>query len=436
MGSGRSWTREELAHEVDRRAAQLSAQLRPGDIRTCSLQTDPQGVVELLATWSVGAVAAPLPSRITATEAEQARSELEKARRERWLPPGSVAVLWTSGTSGAPRGVALTEHGLRASATASSHRLSLSPSDVWFASLSLGHVGGLALVTRALMLGAPLVAPGAFAVEDLVDGIRNGTEAGPLTHVSLVPTQLLRLLDRWGGTPPPDSFRCALVGGAATPEPLLTRALESGWPLALTYGMTEMTSQVATAAPPHVRAKPGSVGAPLPGVELRIEADGEVLVRGTPRAAGYVATEEPLVDDHGWYHTGDLGRLDSDGDLWIVGRRSDRIMSGGVTVDPHEVEAVLRQHPQVRDACVVGLPDEEWGERVAALLVLAHTGGEDGEADPPGDDTLRLERLEDWAAGRLGAARRPRAWATADVLPLNANGKLDRASVRARFTGG
>lgn len=435
MGSGRSWTREELAHEVDRRAAQLSAQLRPGDIRTCSLLTDPQGVVELLATWSVGAVAAPLPSRITATEAEQARSDLEHARRERGLPPGSVAVLWTSGTSGAPRGVALTEKGLRASATASSHRLSLSPSDVWFASLSLGHVGGLALVTRALMLGAPLVAPGAFAVEDLVDGIRSGTEAGPLTHVSLVPTQLLRLLDRWGGAPPPDSFRCALVGGAATPEPLLTRALESGWPLALTYGMTEMTSQVATAAPRHVRAKPGSVGAPLPGVELRIEADGEVLVRGTPRAAGYVATEEPLVDEHGWYHTGDLGRLDSDGDLWIVGRRSDRIMSGGVTVDPHEVEAVLRQHPQVRDACVVGLPDEEWGERVAALLVLAHPGGEDGERDPSGD-AIRLEGVREWAAQRLGAARRPRAWAAAEVLPLNPNGKLDRASVRARFAGG
>jgi o-succinylbenzoate---CoA ligase len=295
---------------------------------------------------------------------------------------------------------------------------------VWLASLSPAHVGGLALVTRALLLGSRLVAVGAFDaahVSALIDGAgRPPGVAG--THVSVVPTQLLRLLDMRGGAPPPPSLRCVLVGGAAAPTSLVARALEAGWPLALTYGLTEATSQVATAPPELVRRKPGTVGRPLTGVELRIAADGEILARGATLASGYVATDDVLLDGDGWLHTGDLGRRDAEGDLWVVGRRIDRIVSGGVTVDAAEVEEAIRAHPAVRDAGVVGIPDEEWGERVAAWV--------EPLGDHAGADALDVSSLDAFLRARLSAAKLPRVWHIAPGLPRNANGKLDRGRVR------
>jgi O-succinylbenzoic acid--CoA ligase len=203
----------------------------------------------------------------------------------------------------------------------------------------------------------------------------------------------------------------------------VARALGEGWPLALTYGMTEMTSQVATAPPERVRAKPGTVGAPLDGAEVRVAPDGEILTRGATLALGYVGAEAPLRDPDGWYHTGDLGRVDHDGDLWVTGRRSDRIVSGGVNVDAHEVEAALREHPAVGDACVVGVPDDRWGEAVAAALV-------------PRGGPVDLDGLADWLRGRLSPAKRPRRWRVVEALPLNANGKVDRGAVRREMQQG
>jgi len=127
---------------------------------------------------------------------------------------------------------------------------------------------------------------------------------------------------------------------------------------------------VATADPEQVRAKPGNVGAPLDGTELRFAEDGEILVRGPTRALSYVGPgAPPLAGPDGWYRTGDFGRLDGEGDLWITGRRSDRIVTGGVNVDPVEIEDVLRAHPTVVDVAVVGVPSQEWGEVVGAVVI-------------------------------------------------------------------
>ncbi|NIR36460.1 MAG: AMP-binding protein, partial [Actinobacteria bacterium] len=133
-------------------------------------------------------------------------------------------------------------------------------------------------------------------------------------------------------------------------------------------------------------------------------------------------TLEPLADEDGWYHTGDLGRVDEDGHLWVTGRRVDRIVSGGVTVDAVEVEEALRRHPAVLDACVVGVPDPEWGERVGAWIVPAA-----GELDP--------EEVGAMARERLSAAKLPRVWYLGGSLPRNANGKVDRPAVRRRLEG-
>ena len=406
----RAWRRDDVERAVDERARKLRAMHGAGAIVPLTVDADYTGVIELLALWRIGATPAPLSPALTAPERATAVRTLSAAR------PDAQAILWTSGTAGRPRGVALSYPALQANARASQERLGLTARDGWLASLSPAHVGGLVLITRALLIGCRVLLAGRFDVARAWQTMSGG--ALPPTHVSLVPTQLLRILDEAGDGPPPETLRCVLVGGAATPRDLLTRALAAGWPVALTYGLTEATSQVATSPPHATRAKPGSVGRPLRGVEVRIAPDGEILVRGDTLASAYVGEGvEALVDAEGWHHTGDIGRMDEDGDLWIVGRRVDRIVSGGVTVDAVEVEEALRSHPDVADACVVGVPDPTWGDLVAAWI------------EPVGGQ-LDLDALDEHLRARLAAAKLPRRYHVAPGLPRNANGKVERLRVR------
>ena len=416
------WTYAELDWAVTERASKLRANgVQAGHIVPVTVEATADSVIHLLALWRAGVTPAPLHSRLTHTERDTASAALAGRSSE------AQVVLWTSGTEGRPRGVEISFRSLAASARAAQQRLDLRADDVWMASLSHAHVGGLALVTRALLLGGRLVAVGPFdaaRTSELIDGmdLPGGTDA-PVTHLSVVPTQLHRLLETRNGRPPLESFRCALVGGARAPTQLVRSALEAGWPLALTYGLTEATSQVATAPPELTRRKPGSVGSALDGVDLRIGERDEILVRGATLAMGYVGADaEDMVDPEGWHHTGDLGLLDADGHLWVTGRRTDRIVTGGVTVDAVEVEEALRSHASVADACVVGLPDAEWGERVAAWVVPA--GGE-----------LDLDELSAFLRAYLSGPKLPRVFRVSEQLPRNANGKVDRVAVRKGVAG-
>ena len=329
-------------------------------------------------------------------------------------PDDVVAILRTSGTGGSARAVALTRRNFDASARAVRARLDLRPDDVWYASLSLAHIGGMALVDRVLAAGSRVVARGAWRPETLVELL----EAGAISHVSLVPTMLGRLLDEGLPQPLPATLRCVLVGGAGAPPALVERALSAGVPVALTYGMTEACSQVATAPPALVRAKPGTAGAPLDGAEVRIAPGGEIEVRGDMVARAY-HRGGPITGPGGWCRTGDLGRLDRDGHLWVTGRAAHRIVSGGVNVDPAEVERVLAAHPGVAEAAVVGLPDPEWGERVAAAIV------------PAAGHEVGARVLHRHCRAALGPAARPRVLTVLAALPRNPNGKLDRARLAA-----
>lgn len=430
-----AWTFADLGEQAGRWARRLrEAGATPGRVVALHAEPGRELVAALHGAFRTGALVAPLHPDLAAPERAAALDALEPvvvvdAGREAadlpapdrrvhvGAPDDPVAVLWTSGTSGRPRGVLLTAAGLRTSAEASRRRLGLGADDVWYASLSPAHVGGLALLVRAAVVGCGLAVGGRFSAQHLSALV----DRGRVTHASLVPTMLLRLLEARDDTPPPPTLRCLLVGGARAPRELVDRALAAGFPLALTYGLTEATSQVATASPAEVRRDPTSVGRPLPGVEVRIDDAGQVHVRGPTVSPGLLDGTR-LTDAEGWLATGDLGALDGDGSLRIAGRRADRIVSGGATVDAHEVEAVLRAHPAVVDACVVGLPDDTWGEVVAAAVVVA----------PGGPDRALLDR---WTGDRLSPAKRPRRIRLVDALPRNPNGKVDRAAVRRLVQG-
>lgn len=328
-------------------------------------------------------------------------------------------ILATSGTSGRPRAVRLTLENHLACARGAARRMGLSPDDRWLATLSLAHVGGVAMVMRAAVTGARLVLRGEFETgrfHRLVD-------AGQVTHASLVPTMLRRVLESREGRAFPSSLRGVLIGGDAAPPALVRQALELGMPVHLTYGLTEASSQVATGTPALARRKPGAVGPPLPGVELRVDDRGEILVSGPTVTPGLLPEEASGDRFEGRrLRTGDAGRLDDEGHLHVLGRLSARIVTGGVTVDPAAVEAVLLRHPAVRAAVVVGVPDPEWGERVAALVV-------------PGEGTLSPDRLADFCRGELWGPRRPRHVRIVDEIPRNPNGKADRDAARALLVG-
>ena len=328
-------------------------------------------------------------------------------------PEAPAAFVFTSGTTRAPKGAILPRRALQAACEASAARLGWRDDDRWLLSLPPAHVGGLSVILRvlqgrrALVLGPPRF--DAAALADLVAARR-------VTILSLVPTMLHRLLE--AGWRPPPALRVVLVGGAAASPALLARARAAGVPVRPTYGLTEACAQVATREAGDARPAP-DVGPPLPGVRVRI-VDGIIQVAGPTLFAGYLGEgPAPLVDGE-WLATGDLGSLDACGRLTVLGRRGDLIVSGGENVAPARVEAALEAAPGACAACVFGVPDAEWGERVAAALVLR--------------EGASLEDALAAAARELASHERPRLVAVLDALPTNATGKLDRreAARRAR----
>ncbi|MCB8988957.1 MAG: o-succinylbenzoate--CoA ligase, partial [Ardenticatenaceae bacterium] len=413
----RRWSYAELDRLTARLAGHLHDQgVKPGDFVAVLLPNSLEYVCLIHALARLGAVLVPLNTRLTEAEiawqVEQVGAQWLAAEAEvggisskrlsvtcdaaENVSPSAInhdapfnpdhlqAVVFTSGTSGRPKGAMLTFANHYASAQASAERLGVQADDLWLSVLPLYHVGGLAVVWRSCLVGTAVDLHARF---DL-DAINEALDTKPITLISLVPTMLHRLLQArqtW-----PDTLRLVLLGGAAAPPDLLQQAQAVHLPVATTYGLTEAASQVATMLPQAVTRKPGSVGKPLHGTTLDIVDEhgrslpphtiGEIVVSGPTVMAGYFISDFGLgISEEGLQnpkseirnlHTGDMGYLDEDGDLWVVQRRSDLIVSGGENVYPAEVEAVLRSHTAVANACVVGLPDPEWGQKVAALVEL------------------------------------------------------------------
>ena len=331
--------------------------------------------------------------------------------------PNSSPFILTSGSTGPPRALGFTHHTFAASASAVASRLGLLPDDRWGLCLSAGHIGGLSLIVRAVMTGSSVRLWPSFDAAAVARAIR----AGKVTHLAVVPVMLRRILAELTGARVPGSLRCVLVGGAAAPRALLDRAWAVGLPLATTWGMTETASQVATAPPALARRHPGTAGRPLRGIEVRTGPGGTLQVRGPTLASVVIgspgAPPEPLpTDPEGWFSTRDLGRIDADGLVWIEGRAGAIIVSGGLNVSPGEVERVIEAMPGVREAVVLGLPDEEWGQIVAAVV----------EADPAAVTRADVDRQ---CRRHLVRGRCPTRTVVVDALPRTWTGKVMRNRV-------
>ena len=350
-----------------------------------------------------------------------------------------LAIIYTSGTTGRPKGAMLTVGNFWWSAVGSALNLGARPDDRWLACLPLFHVGGLSIVLRAAISGfAALVHDGFDAV-----AVNRAIDEDGVTIISVVAVMLQRMLDARaadGGRAFPASLRCVLLGGGPAPRPLLERCAAFGVPVVQTYGLTETCSQIATLAPEDALVRIGSAGRALYPNALRIAADdgrdaaidapGEILARGPVVMAGYAGRPDATARalEGGWLHTGDIGRLDADGYLYVLDRRDDLIVSGGENVYPAEVEAALLAEPGVVETAVVGVADAVWGQRVVAVVRLA---------DDVPDARAAAEALRAGCRTRLAGYKVPReVRVVTEPLPRTASGKVRRAEVQATLDGG
>jgi o-succinylbenzoate---CoA ligase len=406
LDTGAEVTYAELASSARAAMSALRAGgVGAGDRVALALPAGVDFVAALHGCWFAGAVPVPVDLRLTAQErAIRAAGSVMLIDRPLYeQQPGGVSptsfeleavatVMHTSGTTAAPRPVELTYGNWLWSALGSAVALGLDREERWLCPMPLVHVGGLSIPIRSAIYGTTAMLLGRFDLDQVLALLMDGRQR--ITLASLVPTMLARLLD--AGLRDPPTLRWALLGGAPIAPELLHRARAAGVPIAPTYGMTEACSQIAT----H--------GHPLTGVELRTEADGELLVQGPMIAPGSLGPD-------GWLHTGDLADLGQGGPLRIIGRKADTIITGAENVAPTEVEGVLLEHPAVADAAAHGREDPEWGEAVVATVVLR-----DGASVDP-------ESLRSHCAARLAAFKVPKAIEFTDELPRTASGKLIRS---------
>jgi o-succinylbenzoate---CoA ligase len=415
-----SVTYAELEAEATWVARRLAAfGVRREGIAALTVHPRREEVVLLHALMKLGAVALPLSPQLTDAEraavlaAERPAVDLNDAaeltQTEADLPllgehdmDDLQCRILTSGTSGEPRPVSLTYGNFLFSAVGSAFNLGVDPTDRWLCCLPLSHVAGLSIILRSVIYGTTAVLLDGFDTHQVASTL----VSGDISVVSLVPTQLIRLLDADADLSGP---RALLIGGGPVPPDALERALERGATVVQTYGMTETCSQVTTLAPDDAARKVGSAGRPLLTTHVRI-ADGEILVQGP-------TVSRDALDPDGWLHTGDLGHIDEEGFLYVDGRSSEMIVTGGENVMPAEVEAVLLSHPSVEDAAVIGRPDPEWQEAVCALVVLAE-GAEATEED-----------LRAHCSGSLAGFKVPKRVDFVSSLPRTASGKLLRGEL-------
>ena len=331
-----------------------------------------------------------------------------------WPKERTISIMYTSGTTGRPKGVRQSLENHVMNATGSALHLGIHPKDCWLCVVPLFHISGFSILMRSVLYGMTVSLHTRFEPETVVDEII----AGAATRMSLVGVMLQRVVSILESRNQyfPDTFQTILVGGGPVPLSYLERAIERNIPVQQTYGMTETASQTTTLSSEDAIRKLGSSGKPLFFADVRIEGEeklGEICIRGPHVTNGYIGAAEakkPLID--GWLYTGDIGYLDEEGYLFVVDRRSDLIISGGENIYPAELEQALVKHPAVVEAGVTGRQDDKWGQVPVAFVVV--------------NELVTIEELSAFMKTQIASYKLPKEYHFIEELPRNGANKLVR----------
>ena len=443
---GRTLSFVELDYETALVASALaSAGIKQVDIVAIVAPNSPEMFILLAALLRMGAVAAPVNNRFPAKQIEGVLQRL--APKMTLVDPSTgltgtggaielvkfvadavavastdfpadidtqrpVSVIHTSASSGKPKAALHSFSNHWHSAKGSAMNLPFGPGDCWLLSLPLYHVGGYSMMYKSLLGG------GAIAVPAQDASLADSLSRFPVTHLSLVPTQLYRMLRAPGGSDLLRRLKAVLLGGSAVSAPLLEEAVKEKVPVYVSYGSTEMSTQVST-SPRPVTAPRNDSGAMLHFREARIAPDGEILVKGQCLFMGYIdeGRLNTARDIEGWFHTGDMGVISEERLLTVIGRKDSMFVSGGENIHPEEIEKALTSVPGIEEAVVVPAPDTEYGMRPMAWLRIsegvslddalmgASVGAVLGRLKTP----VSFNRVQEWVT-IAGSAKIDRGW--------------------------
>jgi o-succinylbenzoate---CoA ligase len=366
-------------------------------------------IAELLEGDSLGTVLHATPSSVPANDNSVALPGVAEKMEEMERP---VTIIHTSASSGEAKAALHSFANHWYNALGSNENLPFGIGDCWLLSLPLYHIGGYALLFRSLISG------GALAIAKPDETLGHSLENFPITHLSLVPTQLYRLLADQQSTARLHKMKAVLLGGSAAPKSLIEDALQKEIPIYLSYGSTEMGSQIATTPEPIRRIQQNS-GKILPYRELTVAKDGELLVKGPCLFQGYLRDGmiQPQTDKDGWFHTSDIGSIANDNTVTVLGRKDNMFISGGENIHPEEIEKALMMIDGILEALVVPIPDKEYGQRPVAFIQSIEEENPDEQAILGAMETMvgklktpiHYERIKQWAT-LPGSQKIDRAW--------------------------
>lgn len=342
-------------------------------------------------------------------------------------------VMYTSGTTGHPKGVIQTYGNHWWSAVGSALNLGFIDGDCWLCAVPLFHISGYSILMKSVIYGMPIVLHESFDARKTIADIHDKK----VTIMSVVATTLARIVEELGVTRLPGYFRCMLLGGGPAPRPLLEACVAKKIPVFQTYGMTETASQIVTLSPEYSLAKLGSAGKPLFPAQIKIVLEngetadantaGEIVIKGPNVTSGYLYHPEATSEKFrgGWLYTGDIGYLDEEGFLYVLDRRADLIISGGENIYPAEIESVLLSHPGIAEAGVTGIGDPVWGQVPIAFIVKKE-----------GYSELQEEGLRQFCFRKMAKYKVPKRYYFVMELPRNAAKKLLRRHLPALIQEG
>lgn len=330
-----------------------------------------------------------------------------------------ASIMYTSGTTGKPKGVLQTFGNHFYSAVSSALNLGLSSADKWLCVAPIFHISGFSIIMRGLIYGMTVRLVEKFRAEEIERILANET----VTIMSVVPFMLKKLIQQQNKTNTHynSAFRCMLLGGGTIDRETLEACLQRSIPVVQCYGMTETCSQIVALRSADALLKLGSVGQPLFSTQLKLSKDGEILLKTPALTPGYLNLPDKLPSKmiDGWYRTGDIGHLDKEGYLYIDGRADEMLISGGENIFPQEVEQVYQRYPQVNEVAVVGQNDSVWGQVPVAFVVS--------------DRRLSPTKLINYGYEHLARYKVPQHYIFVSELPKNASGKIRRFMLREKL---